>query len=290
MPRASKSSICDRNSASENPQLRQQCIPQALRECTWFLGLCSKLDETSRSGNAQEPSNEPRTGCLQGRPVLTVDRSHSVMPKSAVGMKARSPAPPRKKACKQCTAAKARCSLDKPTCQRCQSRDLPCEFLALPNLEVLARAPSSGADVTPAGQSVGPGDHLLASTAPVDDVFLNQQTGHTYRQEAQNPNAEFRGQRHTRTERQIDFGNIDLIPMTDSASIRNRWLQSFLPSTGKRAKILPPHTVQYLSCVFKSYSRRLLRPGCLPPFIHPLQMVDGELPLSLANCFSLVQM
>lgn len=144
--------------------------------------------------------------------------------------------------------------------------------------------------MTPAGQSVGPGDHLLAPTAPVDDVFLNQQTGHTYRQEAQNPNAEFRGQHHTRTERQIDFGNIDLIPITDSASIRNRWLQSFLPDIGQRAKILLPHTVRYLSCVFRSYSRQLLRPGCFPPFIHPLQIVDGKLPLALANCFSLIRM
>lgn len=212
--------------------------------------------------------------------------------KSAVRRKTRTPPPPRKKACKQCTVAKARCSLGKPTCRRCQSRDLPCEFLALPSPGELPRAPCRGVDVTPAGQSVGPGGHLFASTAtaPVDDVFLHQQTSNTCRQEVQNTNGEFLAQQQKRTERQIDFGNIDLIPITDSASIRNRWLQSFLPDTGQRAKILQPHTVQFLSRVFRSYSRQPLRPGCFPPFVHALQMNNGELPLPLANCFSLIRM
>jgi hypothetical protein len=210
--------------------------------------------------------------------------------KSAVRMKTRTPPPPRKKACKQCTVAKARCSLDKPTCRRCQSRDLPCEFLALPSPGELPRAPCKGVDVTPAGQSVSPGDPLFASTAPVDDAFLHQQTSNTSRQEVQNTNGEFRTQQQKRTERQIGFGNIDLIPISDSASIRNRWLQSFLPDTGQRVKILQPHTVQFLSRVFRSYSRQPLRPGCFPPFVHPLQMGNGELPLPLANCFSLIRM
>jgi Fungal Zn(2)-Cys(6) binuclear cluster domain len=213
------------------------------------------------------------------------------MSKPATRRKKREPAPPRKKACEQCIVAKVRCSLGRPACRRCQSRELSCKYLTLTGLEDWPRSNSNRLDAPEFELSVAPGDDLFSSATPVEDLFFDQETGQRPpRQEIQSHSAAFRGQRKKTTGNPTDFSHIDLISVTDSDSIRNRWLQSFLPSTGKRAKILPPHTVQYLSCVFKSYSRRLLRPGCLPPFIHPLQMVDGELPLSLANCFSLVQM
>ena len=127
-------------------------------------------------------------------------------------------------------------------------------------------------------------------------MFFDPDTGQSLRQMIVKHNSEFRrnGQPHVQrketTQPRIDYTHTDLVSATDSTPIRDRWSQSFLPTTAQRAKILPPHTIQYLSCIFRSYSRQLLRPECYPPFIHPLQTVDGELPLSLANCFSLIRM
>lgn len=207
----------------------------------------------------------------------------------------RDPAPPRKKACKQCTKAKVRCGLERPCCGRCQSRDLPCKYLT-PGPELLTRSGSSRVNVIEPHQPVPPNGSLFTTASPEDGAFFEQVNGQDLGQMLQSHNTEFRSDRHSPGQRKeathsyIDFTNVDLISITDSASIRNRWLQSFLPSSSQRAKVLQPHTVQYLSCVFRSYSRQLLRPGCYPPFIHPLQMVDGKIPLPLANCFSLIRM
>jgi Fungal Zn(2)-Cys(6) binuclear cluster domain len=211
------------------------------------------------------------------------------MSKLATRRRTRDPAPPRKKACTQCTKAKVRCGLEKPTCRRCQSRDVPCGYFGRPR-QTSSRSASTEIHATESEQPIAPRSCLLSTANPGDYAFLNPGNGQSFRQELQNHNAEFRGPRKKTADNHIDFRCIDLIPVTDSASIRNRWLQSFLPDTGQRAKILPLHTVQYLSCVFGSYSRQLLRPGCFPPFIHPLQIGDAEPPLSLANCFSLLRM
>jgi hypothetical protein len=212
------------------------------------------------------------------------------MSKLAPRRKTRDPALPRKKACNQCTKAKVRCGLERPTCRRCQSRDVPCNYFGPPTRQSLGKSASTGINATELEQPIAPRSCLFSAATPGDDALLNPGNGQSLSQELHSHNAEFRGPRKKTADYQIDFRYIDLIPVTDSASIRNRWLQSFLPETGQRAKILPLRTVQYLSCVFRSYSRRLLRPGCFPPFIHPLQMVGGELPLPLANCVSLLRM
>jgi len=196
------------------------------------------------------------------------------------------PALPRKKACKQCTKAKVRCGLERPSCRRCQSRDLPCKYLTLGPLPGNVATPTRPPfDATEPEQPTAPARYQPTPIGPVDDIFFNPHLTPTL----QRQNQEFRsaGAQHRNT---TDYTTIDLISVTDSALIRDRWLQSFLPTPGQRAKVLPPHTVQFLSCIFRSYSRKLLRPGNFPPFVNSLQVVEGELPQALANCFSLVRM
>jgi hypothetical protein len=200
------------------------------------------------------------------------------------------PALPRKKACKQCTKAKVRCGLERPSCRRCRSRDLPCIYLTpgpLPGNVTTRTSPQI--DATEPEQPTAPARYPPTPIGLVDDIFFNPHPAQNFTSTLRRQNPEFRsaGALHRNT---TDYTTIDLLSVTDSALIRDRWLQSFLPTPGQRAKVLPPHTVQFLSCVFRSYSRKLLRPGCFPPFVHPLQVVEGELPQALANCFSLVRM
>jgi hypothetical protein len=213
------------------------------------------------------------------------------MPKAAPKtMTPKEPALPRKKACKQCTKAKVRCGLERPSCRRCQSRDLPCKYLTPGPLPGNVATPISPRfNAAEPGQPTAPAGHSSTPIGPVDDTFFNPHYTPNLTHILRRQNPEFRPARaqHRNT---TDYATIDLISVTDSTLIRNRWLQSFLPTPGQRAKILPPHTVQFLSCVFRSYSRKLLRSGCFPPFVHPLQVVEGELPQALANCISLVRM
>ena len=208
------------------------------------------------------------------------------MPKAAPKTTPKEPALPRKKACKQCTKAKVRCDLERPSCRRCLSRALPCKYLTLSPLPGNVATPTSPRfDVAEPEQPTAPAGHSSTPIGSVDDIFFNTNPTHVLR--TQNPEFRSAGAQHRNT---TDYTTIDLISVTDSTLIRDRWLQSFLPTPGQRAKILPPHTVQFLSGVFRSYSRKLLRSGCFPPFVHPLQMVEGELPQALANCISLVRM
>jgi hypothetical protein len=197
---------------------------------------------------------------------------------------------PRKKACKQCTKAKVRCGLEKPSCRRCQSRGLPCKYLTpgpLPGNVATSTNPQF--DTTEPEQTTASARYPPMPIGPAGDIFGNPHPARNFTPTLCRQNPEFRsaGARHRNT---VDYTTIDLISVTDSVLIRDRWLQSFLPTPGQRAKVLPLHTVQFLSCVFRSYSRKLLQPDCFPPFVHPLQAVEGELPQALANCFSLVRM
>ncbi|KAJ9213183.1 hypothetical protein DTO166G4_5176 [Paecilomyces variotii] len=88
----------------------------------------------------------------------------------------------------------------------------------------------------------------------------------------------------------LDFSHLDLVSIADSTQIRNRWLESFFPSDNQIPKTFLPYTVQFLSCVLASYPKYMLRDVCVPPIIHTVQVNARELPLALANCYSLVRM
>jgi hypothetical protein len=89
----------------------------------------------------------------------------------------------------------------------------------------------------------------------------------------------------------LDFNNIDLMPMIDAEEIRDRWLQTYLFSaTEEVPKLLSLFTVQFVTCVLRSYPRRLIEDNGLPPFIHPLQLSNKPISGTMANCISLVRM
>ena len=79
-----------------------------------------------------------------------------------------------------------------------------------------------------------------------------------------------------------------LVPMVDAEEIRSGWLRPYLSSsTGQEPKQLSAHTIQYLTCVLKSYLRDLLNSSA-PPFVHLMQQVRTYPPL-FTYCFTLVR-
>ncbi|KAK9242967.1 hypothetical protein V1506DRAFT_570300 [Lipomyces tetrasporus] len=185
-------------------------------------------------------------------------------------------APPRKKACQQCTEAKARCGLEKPDCFRCKSRGVPCVY----------GSPSFGQPVN------GVGTPSQSSASSLLQTSASLQSTSTEPQKDTSPSSEYEPSVDNKLEdNKLDFAALDLCSTTDSSQIRNRWMESFLPSPSQRPKILQEYTVQYLSCVLRTYPKCMLRPSGLPPIIHPLQFAgDQVMPLPLANCYSLVRL
>ncbi|KAF7713940.1 Fungal Zn(2)-Cys(6) binuclear cluster domain-containing protein [Penicillium ucsense] len=91
----------------------------------------------------------------------------------------------------------------------------------------------------------------------------------------------------------LEFHNVALVPMLEADNIRDRWLKPQL-GFGVNGGAAPTHfhvfTVQYLSCILRSYPSQLQDESQFPPFIHPMQLIRVPASLALANCSSLVRL
>lgn len=193
--------------------------------------------------------------------------------------------PQRKKACQNCTISKVRCGLEKPTCSRCWSRGRQCRYPAgLGD----GSSPAVSSERNTADESLS-FDPSLAdlSTLPTAATFSSPVPGYLL----DIPHICSPGTSLQTGDTCLDFGDVDLVPMANAEDIRNRWLQPyFFPATGQLPKLSSPFTVQFLTCVLRSYPNHLLEEKSLPPFIHPLQISNKAMPRTIANCFSLVRM
>lgn len=200
----------------------------------------------------------------------------------------------RKKSCRKCTEAKARCDLQRPACLRCEKRGFDCQYAAPPAAsEAVGLSPERRSNVdgftaqTQAFESADNGQELSFQQVRTEPLQAGRSDFNlSAPAQSSNDNAVDTPGNNNLV---LDFSGVRLVATTDSIQIRNRWLESFLPSFTRRQKFLQPYTVQYLSVILKSYPRQMLRHGGLPSFIHPLQ-VAGQMPQALANCYSLVLM
>lgn len=202
--------------------------------------------------------------------------------------------PARKKACKQCTQAKVRCGHQRPRCSRCVSRNLDCEYFTSPG--------RSSTSLNTAGPELLDTPVSLSNTSTFDTVpfpvaSTSAQvagTSSTTTSPASHPLTSPISRHAPVSEADasvLDFTNFDLVPVADSVEIQNRWLKSFFSSGDQiPRKHFHPHTIQFASCVLRSYPKYMLRDGGMPPFIHPLQVDRRWLPVPLANCYSLVRL
>lgn len=199
----------------------------------------------------------------------------------------REQAPPRKKACQNCTSSKVRCGLEKPTCSRCRARGRQCRYPAGSG-DIYRSSSVTSDEKNSAGESLSFEPSLAEfSTIPTAAAFPSPESGyasdilHIY-------------SRHESTQTvdtELNFDHVDLIPMANAEEIRDRWLQPYLfTSTGQVPKLSSPFTMQFLACVLRSYPNYLLDEESLPPFIHPLQLSNKPMPRTVANCISLVRM
>ncbi|CAI7620677.1 unnamed protein product [Penicillium palitans] len=187
----------------------------------------------------------------------------------------------RRKACRKCVEGKAACDLGKPKCKRCKDRGTSCEYPAHVRSQSGTNTENQYATVDASPLSTVSNAILPNSTLA---QVLAQNTGNASHTPGHSTIADS-GLVHPDV---LDFHEIDLVPMIDAEEIRDRWLRPYISSsTGQEPKQLNAHTMQYLTCVLKSYIRNLLH-SIPPPFIHSLQQRETCPPV-LAYCFTLVR-
>ncbi|KAJ5594676.1 uncharacterized protein N7459_000884 [Penicillium hispanicum] len=197
----------------------------------------------------------------------------------------RKPAPPRKKACLSCTDAKVRCGLEKPSCLRCRSRSIQCRYSGSDEIRSTATS-YSGIASPEATNSYRPSSGIPTTpTAPSTSlVSLDSADHHVYPSDTSSTG-------NPPEDPGLDFSHLDLVPMVDAEDIRDRWLRPYIVTArGQVPKLLDSFTVQFLTCVLRSYPGHLLNGTDVPPFIHPLQLTLKPVPRALANSVSLVRM
>lgn len=190
----------------------------------------------------------------------------------------------RRKACRKCVEAKTGCDLGKPKCKRCRDRGTSCEYPAhvISNSGAIAENQYATTDASPLSTI---SDAIsLGSTWPEGLVQSTGNVSHT----PSYPTITDSGPVVPDPTIGLDFQQLDLVPMIDAEEIRDRWLRPYISSsTGQKSKQLNAHTIQYLTCVLKSYLRNLLT-STAPPFVHSMQQM-GTCPPVLAYCFTLVR-
>ncbi|KAJ6482959.1 hypothetical protein C8R47DRAFT_1133362 [Mycena vitilis] len=165
----------------------------------------------------------------------------STLPKRAVE-RTKQPAhsSTRKKSCLKCAEAKARCSLQRPVCARCQQRNLGCHYFTQDSPSSVSSGSSPASANTPSAND-------SSSGIPED----------------------LRGVVTT----------LDCPPTLESIQIGSRWLDALIPVPGKVAKKFTLPLIQYISRVLKGYPKSLCRDE-LPPIVHPFQSTAPQLALT----------
>ncbi|KAL4949321.1 hypothetical protein BDW69DRAFT_198197 [Aspergillus filifer] len=191
--------------------------------------------------------------------------------------------PPRKKACKNCTSSKVRCSLDRPTCSRCRSLGKVCEY-ATPRAGLTQWNPDP---LSPGSVLDLSFDRSLHSNSIPSDLTNPQVNAFS------TPGQSHESGLYAEQNSELDFTAVDLVPNHEAECIRDRWLRPYItPSlAGEEVpKVYHPFTLQYLGRVLATYPQRMIRDGDVPPIFHHTQVFAGQMSSALANCFTIVRM
>ncbi|KAH7460515.1 hypothetical protein FOMA001_g19533 [Fusarium oxysporum f. sp. matthiolae] len=157
------------------------------------------------------------------------------------------PTPSRKKSCLPCARSKVRCDLERLSCARCVASNRPCRYATAdgPSSPAAPRhvvAPTSNA--TPASLSAiftGPAEAdyvepCVTRQTPAPTQDITPQTCHLT---------------------SLNFSHLDLVPLADADQIRDRWLRPFLDVGDRVPKAFHPYTLQYMSCVLRTYPKQM---------------------------------
>jgi hypothetical protein len=205
----------------------------------------------------------------------------------------------RQKSCRQCSIAKSRCDLQRPSCSRCISRSSPCNYVVQAPGNNISERPKTG--------------HPIAGVCD-EPANPKSQTVLTQQQNTQFPLDPF-----------LEINNtvlIDVPPQsldhceaicaggygssscgTDSLTtavntpdipdLTNDWIipLSTYSSHTDTTPLLAKHSMQVLLRLFRTWPRMVVKGFQLPPIFHQsITSSHKPLPQLLSNCFTLARM
>lgn len=205
--------------------------------------------------------------------------------------------PSRRKSCRDCVASKSRCDLQQPTCGRCRTRNIECEFAAprddqdeSPAVDTLGS--STTTDSSPIPQGGGPSGREDTSYSP-STLSSEQQSAPIIRNHniiassASATTAPPSPGVHENTPSELD----EILPEFCISETRRQILLGSAPATYSDSGAVAQHMVSFVVRTLKSWLLLMgsYHTALLPPMIHRVQLEDG-LPAPLANCYTLIKM
>ncbi|KAJ0422941.1 hypothetical protein BJY00DRAFT_299904 [Aspergillus carlsbadensis] len=170
----------------------------------------------------------------------------------------------RQKACRQCSAAKARCQRrpENGHCVRCAQRELPCSYAS--------KAPSNRSNRhSLANEVVQPASPFSMTELSFSSPGLPATSGE--------PTDE------------LDFSTLNLICPINAEDIQNRWIQAYIPVPGQTVKNYPTGVARFIYRTLKAYASAAVHGRGILPFIHHKQMTREHPGSPLATCLGLVR-
>ena len=171
--------------------------------------------------------------------------------------------PLRQKSCIQCSDAKARCSLKRPQCYRCASKQLSCEYVQAQEEEETKEVPK--------------GTFVRNDWTDNDGARSTTSTSTTY-------DTHFRDYSSNNSSRS-SFGTIAPIPASPPSSTDEGPI-SRVPGLQRLAATTQQHGLNHTIRILRTYPLMIAHRTQLPPFIHHLQFSDTVSPTALANCYN----
>jgi hypothetical protein len=188
----------------------------------------------------------------------------------------------RRKACLNCSTAKARCDGKSGRCTRCATRNLSCDYpqarpYESPTFEEdVAMAPFRGRPTGADTQSISDSSSANISSPAFED---NNQ-GDPRLNATALPSS---------TSERLDFSGLKLLCPINADDISNRWLNAFVPVPGQKPKDYPASITAFIYRIFNSYAAATVRGRGAPPFVHASQMRAASTMPPLSTCLTLVR-
>ncbi|WPH01295.1 Hypothetical protein R9X50_00413300 [Acrodontium crateriforme] len=190
----------------------------------------------------------------------------------------------RKKSCLPCAKAKVRCDLERPICTRCVTAKKICSYATPP--EIPSQSNRIEGYSFPQGIATPTSISLQGPLTDPSNFVIEKRAVET--QPTTVPAAP--GLPRSNHRDTLDFSHLDHVPLSGADEIQHRWMRPFLATGEDAPKAFQPFTLQYISCVLRTYPKQMTRIDTFAPIIHPAQMIDDSTAGPLANCYSLVRM
>ncbi|KAL2869847.1 Zn(II)2Cys6 transcription factor domain-containing protein [Aspergillus lucknowensis] len=233
-------------------------------------------------------NTEKRTQC----PLCATSFSHRSSLMRHLRKKCNQPQPQtvRRKACTQCVTDKTRCNLKRPSCSRCSMRQIPCEY------PYPTSPPSPEGDQTSAAlrvevpqAAVLPQPSAPATSTSLFDSHFSSDTSNWDLSLTGDLNAFLAPRRDSMALLLNDSGHIFSSEFIND--LPHPMVPSPKPVVESPAVALANHSMDFIFRVLRSWPRMLADSFQTPPLIHHTQLGDSKnLPMPLANCFTLVKM